>query len=170
MDFYNLQESDHQLLEKTMDMTVGSKEYRDYLRKHFFNLEKLSNKKSILVAEEDPRIQRVMQNLIREENRQAVCLFADSVEEITDVLEETPCDLLVANYYSSEDEIDYEFWENLRMRYPEMDVVILSHVNDREYYDMLEKLDDDRPQTAGPGGSRIKHFFETIFGGWHGSH
>ena len=58
MDFYNVselkgQESDHQLLEQTMDLNVGSKEYRDYLRNQFFNLDKLSNKNCIVVAEED---------------------------------------------------------------------------------------------------------------------
>jgi CheY-like chemotaxis protein len=158
MDFYNLQESDHQLLEKTMDMTVGSKEYRDYLRKHFFSLDRLANKRCIVVAEEDPRIQRVMQNLIREENHEAVCLFADSVEEIDEILEDSQCDLLVANYYLSEDEIDYEFWEHLRARYPEMEVVILSHVNDREYYEMLEKLGNDEVDLHSHGG-RIKRVF-----------
>ena len=171
MDFYNLQESDHRLLEKTMQLTVGSKEYRDYLRKHFFSLEKLANKKNIVVAEEDPRIQRVMQNLIREENEEAICRFADSVDEISELLEESVCDLLVANYYTSEDEIDYEFWENVRARFPEMEVVILSHVNDREYYDMLEKLGKaDRDLEGAHSPSRMKQFFDNVFGGWYGSH
>jgi CheY-like chemotaxis protein len=171
MDFYNLQESDHQLLEKTMELTVGSKEYRDYLRKHFFNFKKLANKKCILVAEEDPRIQRIMQELIHEENNQALCLFADSVEEITDVLNDNACDLLMANYYLSEDEIDYEFWEGIRARYPEMEVIILSHINDREYYDMLEKLEREGASTRQrPASSRIKEFFDNVFGGWYGSH
>jgi len=171
MDFYNLQERDHELLERAMDMTVGSREYRDYLRKHFFSLQKLANKKSILVAEEDPRIQRVMQSLIREENPEAVCVFADSVEEISEILEDTVCDLLVANYYLSEDEIDYEFWERVRTRFPEMEVVILSHVNDREYYEMLEKLDGfGDEEIAKAPTSRLKRFFEDVFGGWYGSH
>lgn len=170
MDFYNLQESDHLLIEQTMDLPVASKEYRDYLRKQFFNLEKLVNKKCIIVAEEDPRVQRVMQNLIREENRAAQCLFADSIEEIEDVLKENNCDLLVANYYTSEDEIDYEFWEKVRLEYPLMDVVILSHVNDREYYEMLEKIQDNAPVNALNGGSKIKQFFDNVFGGWYGNH
>lgn len=171
MDFYNLQESDHQLLENAMALTVGSKEYRDYLRSHFFNLERLADKKCILVVEEDPRIQRVMQQLIREENRKADCLFADTVEDIAEVLRENPCDLLVANYYLSEDEIDYEFWEHVRTRFPDMEVVILSHVNDREYYEMLEKLEQlEFPPIQNSGNSRLKHFFENVFGGWYGSH
>jgi len=171
MDFYNLQESDHQLLEKTMDLTVGSREYRDYLRKQFFNLEKLSDKKCIMVAEEDPRVQRVMQTLIREENRGAQCLFADSIDEIQGLLKENSnCDLLVANYYTAEDEIDYEFWEMIRQEYPHMEVVILSHVNDREYYEMLEKIQDDELAHGLGSSSKIKQFLDSVFGGWYGNH
>ena len=170
MDFYNLQESDHKLLEQTMDLNVGSKEYRDYLRKQFFNLEKLANKRCIVVAEENPRIQRVMQTLIREENRNAQCVFADSIDEIEFVLKETDCDLLLANYYTSEDEIDYEFWENMRQQYPQMDVVILSHVNDREYYEMLEKIQDDGTVAMNGSSNKIKQFFDNFFGGWYGNH
>lgn len=167
MDFYNLQENDHRLLEQTMASAPGeTNEYQDYLKRHFFNFERVLNKKSILLAEEDPRIQRAMQKMIQEANKEAVCWTVESVEEITDVLNEKLCDLLIANYYLSEDEIDYEFWDRIRERYPKMEVIILSHVNDREYYDMLEKsgqtLDGSDPARI---SSRIRHFFENVFGG-----
>jgi DNA-binding NarL/FixJ family response regulator len=170
MDFYNLQEIDHQLLEQSLGLTVGSKEYRDYLRRQFFNIDRMADKKSIVVIEEDPRIQRVMQTLVREENSEAVCVFADSVAELKNILSTNPCDLLVANYYSAEDQIDYEYWEQMRAEYPDMEVVILSHVNDREYYEMLEKLEDENDAPAGFASSKLKQFFENVFGGWYGSH
>lgn len=167
MDFYNLQENDHRLLEKTMRAApAGQSEYQDYLKRHFFNFERVLNKKFILLAEEDPRIQRAMQSMIQEANKEAICWVVGSVEEITGVLNEKICDLLIANYYLSEDEIDYEFWDRIRELYPKMEVIILSHVNDREYYDMLEK---SGTVMDGPGSqrisSRIRHFFENVFGG-----
>ena len=177
MDFYNLQESDHQLLEQAMDLNLESKEYRDYLKRQFFDLERLANKKCIVVVEADPRVQKIMQTLIREENRGSQCVLLDCIEEIEDVLKEHDCDLLVANYYTSEDEIDYEFWEKVRGAFPRMDVVILSHVNDREFYDMLGKIPDDT--AIGKvnvmngnvlGTSKIKQFFDNVFGGWYGTH
>lgn len=171
MDFYNLQEKDHELLEGSMKPVNTSSVYREYLRKQFFDFDKLAGKSCILVAEEDPRVQRAMYNMIREENPHATCLFADSIEEIEDVLEEVDCDLLVANYYIAEDEIDYEQWDQFRLRYPETQVIIMSHINDREYYEMLEELEKQRRTEHSTGfGVRIKTFFENVFGGTHGHH
>lgn len=166
MDFYNLQESDHRLIEQTMIRAVDSPVYKDYLQRHFFNFDRVLNKKNILLAEEDPRIQRAMQKMIQDANRDAQCWIVDSVEEVTDLLAERECDLLIANYYLSEDEIDYEFWETLRERFPQMEVMILSHVNDREYYEALEKMSrDDQEGLHQPFSAKIKHFFEHVFGG-----
>lgn len=167
MDFYNLQETDHRLLERTMESAPrGQKDYQAYLKRHFFNFERVLNKKSILLAEEDPFIQRAMQSMIQEANKEAVCWTVASIEDVSRVLSERLCDLLIANYYLSEDEIDYEFWERIHEAYPHMEVIILSHVNDREYYEMLEKsgkfeegLDSRR------FSSRIRTFFENVFGG-----
>lgn len=167
MDFYNLQDSDHRLLQKTMGaVSTGAREYQNYLKRHFFNFERVLDKKSILLAEEDPRVQRAMRNMILEANKEAVCWVVASIEEITQVLHEKFCDLLIANYYLSEDEIDYEFWERIRQLYPHMEVIILSHVNDREYYEMLESSDRAEDGVHSQGlSSRIKHFFENVFGG-----
>lgn len=166
MDFYNLQESDHKLLEKTVGVqTPMTLEYQEYLKRRFFNFERVLNKKSILLAEEDPRIQRAMINMIRDANGQATCRAVNSVEEISESLEAQTFDLLIANYYLSEDEIDYEFWERIRARYPSMEVIILSHVNDREYYDLLEKVSAFENQPSQPLSYRIRHFFENVFGG-----
>jgi hypothetical protein len=166
MDFYNLQEKDHRLIERTLNPIPELPKYKDYLLSHFFNFERIMNKKSILLAEEDPRIQRAMQKLIYEVNQDAACWVVNSVEEITDLLDEKSCDLLIANYYQSEDEIDYEYWERIRARYPQMEVIIFSHVNDREYYSVLDKMADlDEESTQSPLSSRIKHFFENVFGG-----
>lgn len=166
MDFYNLQDSDHQLLEKTVGaLSAGVSEYQDYLKRHFFNFERVLDKKSIIVAEEDPRIQKAMMDMIQNANQDAQCWVVDSVEEIEESLEERQCDLLIANYYQSEDEIDYEYWERVRARYPHMEVIILSHINDREYYDMLERLSSADPRATQPISSRIRHFFENVFGG-----
>jgi len=172
MDFYNLQETDHRLIEKSIGRTSDSPVYKDYLEHHFFNFERVLNKKNILLAEEDPRIQRAMQKMILEANQDAQCWIVDSVDEVTDLLAEKDCDLLIANYYLSEDEIDYEFWETIRGRFPQMEVIILSHVNDREYYQMLEKASreeqEGRHELHEPRErltSKIKHFFEHIFGG-----
>jgi CheY-like chemotaxis protein len=156
MDFYNLQENDHRLLEQVMTPSFSSTdEYQDYLKRHFFNFERVLNKKSILLAEEDPRVQRAMQKMIQEANKEANCWVVNSVEDISGVLSDKLCDLLIANYYLSEDEIDYEFWERIRERYPQMEVIILSHVNDREYYELLEK---SGPR---PRGRRFQPFFDS---------
>lgn len=156
MDFYNLQESDHRLIAQAMSRASSD----------LLSFDRVLNKKNILLAEEDPRIQRAMQKLILEINRDAQCWIVDSVEEITDMLEQQECDLLIANYYLSEDEIDYEFWEAIRERFPRMEVLILSHINDREYYEMLEKISQaDQEGSRQPLSSRIKHFFEHVFGG-----
>lgn len=167
MDFYNLQEKDHRLLEKTMaPVPLGQRNYQDYLKRHFFNFERVLNKKSILLAEEDPFIQKAMQNMIQEANKEAVCWAVTSIEEINRVLSEKLCDLLIANYYLSEDEIDYEFWERIHESYPHMEVIILSHVNDREYYEMLEKSGKaEESMDTRRFSSRIRNFFENVFGG-----
>jgi hypothetical protein len=166
MDFYNLQESDHRLIEKTMMPLPDSQGYKDYLLRHFLDFEGFLNKERILLVEEDPRIQRAMRNLILEVNEGAVCWTVDSLEGITDILDEKRCDLLIANYYLSEDEIDLEYWDYVRSRYPRMEVMILSHVNEREYYQILEKMAsqvEDQVQLSLP--SRIKIFFQNVFGG-----
>lgn len=166
MDLYNLQESDHKLLEKTLgNIAAGMSEYQDYLKSNFFNFERLLEKKSILVAEEDPVIQRALTDMIQEANQEAQCWAIDSIEDIDQSLENKQCDLLIANYYLSEDEIDYEFWERIRARYPHMEVIILSHVNDRESYEILEKMSGIGGRSLHPLSSRIKHFFENVFGG-----
>ncbi|WP_413287611.1 hypothetical protein [Bdellovibrio sp. HCB337] len=166
MDLYNLQESDHKLIEQTLgNIAVNVSEYQEYLKRHFFNFERVLNKKAILVAEEDPRIQKAMTDMIREANQEAQCWAVDSVDEIDSSLELKSCDLLIANYYLSEDEIDYEYWERVRARYPHMEVIILSHINDREYYDMLEKTSGYGARSSHPLSSRIRHFFENVFGG-----
>lgn len=165
MDFYNLQENDHRLFEQTLGRTADSPPYKEYLERHFFNFDRVLNKKNIVLAEEDPRIQQALQRQIKEANKDAQCWIVDSVEEVSDLIEEKSCDLLIANYYLSEDEIDYEFWERIRDQYPEMEVIILSHVNDREYYQMLEKLDQSQDVHARPFSARIRHFFENVFGG-----
>jgi len=167
MDFYNLQENDHRLLEKAMTPSLSAAdEYQDYLKRHFFNFERVLDKKSILLAEEDPRVQRAMQKMIQEANKEAHCWIVNSVEEISEVLSDKLCDLLIANYYLSEDEIDYEFWERIRERYPQMEVIILSHVNDREYYELLEKSGNSQEGAESHRFSaRIRNFFENVFGG-----
>ncbi len=166
MDFYNLQESDHRLIEQSLLRAGDSPLYRDYLQRHFFDFARVLDKKSILLAEEDPRIQRAMQKMIQDANPAAQCWIVDSVEEVTDLLNDKACDLLIANYYLSEDEIDYEFWEKIRERFPQMDVMILSHVNDREYYEILEKMNfTNQENLHQPFSVKVKHFFEHVFGG-----
>jgi hypothetical protein len=170
MDFYNLQETDHRLIEQTLSHHLGgvtvAPELKDSLQRQFFNFDHVLNKKSILLAEEDPRIQRAMQKMIQEANKEAECWIVDSVDEISDLLDEKECDLLIANYYLSEDEIDYEFWEMVRGRYPHMEVIILSHVNDREYYEALVKVSrEDQEGPHLPFSTKLKHFFEHVFGG-----
>ena len=170
MDFYNLQENDHRLIEQTLSRHLGgvtvTPDYKEALQRQFFNFDRVLNKKSILLAEEDPRIQRAMQKMIQEANQDAQCWIVDSVDEISDLLDEKECDLLIANYYLSEDEIDYEFWEVVRDRYPQMDVIILSHVNDREYYEALVKMSkEDHGGLHQRFSAKLKHFFEHVFGG-----
>jgi hypothetical protein len=170
MDFYNLQENDHRLIEQTLSHRLSggavAPDYKESLQRQFFNFDRVLNKKSILLAEEDPRIQRAMQKMILEANQSAQCWIVDSVDEISDLLDEKECDLLIANYYLSEDEIDYEFWEMVRGRYPHMEVIILSHVNDREYYEALVKMSrEDHEGQHQPFSAKLKHFFEHVFGG-----
>jgi DNA-binding NtrC family response regulator len=166
MDFYNLQENDRRLIEQTMNRAADPSSYKDYLQRYFFNFDRVYNKKNILLVEEDPRIQRAMQKMIREANQEAQFWIADSVDEILDTLDKKECDLLIANYYLSEDEIDYEFWEVIRARFPLMDVIILSHVNDREYYEALEKMSQNVHEGhSRPFSTKLKHFFEHVFGG-----
>ncbi len=170
MDFYNLQESDHRLIEQTLSHRLGgvtgAPDYKETLRRQFYNFDRVLNKKNILLAEEDPRIQRAMQKMILEANQDAQCWIVDSVDEIGDLLDQKECDLLIANYYLSEDEIDYEFWEMVRGRYPRMEVIILSHVNDREYYEALVKMSQEGHEGRyQPFSTKLKHFFEHVFGG-----
>ena len=168
MDFYNLQESDHRLIERSMGLaSTATPSYKEYVGRDVFNFDRVLNKKNILLAEEDPQIQQALQKLIQDANAEAQCWFVDSVDEITDLLDERKCDLLIANYYLSEDEIDYEFWEQIRGQFPGMDVIILSHVNDREFYELLEKISraDHEVRRHRPFSERIKNFFEYVFGG-----
>ncbi|MGZ3744478.1 MAG: hypothetical protein ACXWRE_07585 [Pseudobdellovibrionaceae bacterium] len=166
MDFYNLQESDHRLIEQTLFSLPESQQYKNQLFRHFLNVEKLLNKKNILLLEEDPRIQGVIKNLILEANSEAVCWTVDAIEDIANFLEKTPCDLLIANYYLSEDEIDYEYWEGIRAGYPETEVIIFSHINDREYYNILKKMTNlDTEALPLSWTSRLRHFLRNKFGG-----
>jgi DNA-binding NtrC family response regulator len=140
-----------------------------YLKSYTFDLNKIGSAKRILVVEEDNRIQNVLQRLIQEENAQAVCVFGETVDDVLQLHKEHHFDLVVANCYEADDEVDYEFWDRLREENPSLDVVILSHVNDREYYEMLEKLEafESRPT---PLTAKLKNFFEHVFGGRNGNH
>lgn len=175
MDFYNLQETDHKLFSEALrSMTpecsrasATASECRDLLKKYFFNLDRVTGKKNILVVEEDPRLQRVMRSLVMDSAAEgAQCQVVDSLDKLEDLLKNQVCDLLVANYYQSEDEIEYEFWERTRARFPNMEVIIFSHVNDREYYEMLERLSEpEDPAPKHPMTAKLKSFFENVFGG-----
>ena len=144
------------MIAQTMSRAVGD----------LMGFESILNKKNILLAEEDPHIQQALQRLILEINHDAQCWIVDSVEEITEMLGKQEYDLLIANYYLSEDEIDYEFWETIRERFPLMEVVILSHVNDRDYYEALVRTSQVAQENLRPPlSNRIKHFFEHVFGG-----
>lgn len=166
MDFYNLQESDHQLLEKMMNISPTATEFKDYLQRRFFDFEKVAAKNAILLIEEDPRLQCAMQRLIAEVNPAAKVRSIYTVEDLPEALEEQRYELLIANYYLSEDEIDYEFWEAFRASHPLLELIIFSHVNDREYFEMLDKMGRQGPSGASrPLPGRIKRFFEIVFGG-----
>lgn len=166
MDFYNLQETDHRLLETAMERATGSSFYLKSSERYFFNFDRVLNKKSILLVEEDARIQLALRKLILEANRDAQCWAVRTLDDMVQFLEQRGCDLLIANYYTSEDEIDYEFWDLLRERFPHIEVIILSHVNDREFYQLLEA--SSLEGKAGPPQSlsnRVWDFFENVFGG-----
>ncbi|HEY8271257.1 MAG TPA: hypothetical protein VIG33_10250 [Pseudobdellovibrionaceae bacterium] len=174
MDFYNLQESDHRLIEKTMSLPSDSQQYKNYLFRHLFSKgfstgfsqKKFLDKKNILLMEEDPRLQCVIKNLLLEANNEAVCGIVEGIDDIICALETRPYDLVIANYYLSEDEIDYEYWERIHAIYPQMEVIIFSHVNDKEYYNTLEKVANlELGPRHLPWSSRLGHFFKNIFGG-----
>lgn len=154
---------------------------RNYLKQYICDLKKVASAEKILLVEEDSRIQNVLQMLILEENAQAICVFLESVEEVLDSLRSEEFDLVIVNYYLADDEIDYDFWEFVREEFPKLDVNFLSHVNDREYYQMLEKIDADEGEEgiaaeiariAAPLGTmtaKMKTFFGNIFGGRNGN-
>jgi hypothetical protein len=135
-----------------------------------FDANKIGRAKRILVIEEDTRLQRILQKLIQEENAEATCVFRDSLDEFLQLHKDVKFDLVIANYYQAEDEVDYDFWDEVRTEFPEIDIVIHSHINDREYYEMLEKIHEVQPLTSQVGPTaKLKTFFEHIFGGRNGN-
>jgi CheY-like chemotaxis protein len=191
MDFYNLGEGRPQTfaapdsmrgiksgIEEVRESKVRNDESIDsgidengnipqYLLKYVLGDRDLRECQRILFVEDEPRLHGVLRNLIVEENMATECEFTDSLDAVADLQKEKNFDLIVANYYEAEDEIDYEFWDQLRNDHPRVSVVTLSHINDREYYDLLDRWGQSKLSTT---KSNLKHLFENVFGGWHGNY
>lgn len=146
---------------------------KSYLKKYTFDFEKIAGARRILIIEEDSRVQNVLQRLIQEENTQTVCVFGETVDDVHRYSDQS-FDLIIACYYQSEDEVDYDFWDEARKLNPGLEVIVLSHVNDREYYEMIEKLENventraTEVQMISPVTTKLKNLFGQVFGGRHG--
>lgn len=78
----------------------------------------------------------------------------------------SPCDLLIENHHISEEKIDIEFLETLRMDYPPLAIVIMSLINNREYFKTLEKLKFDiTPSMDEKRIPKPKKYLTRVFGG-----
>jgi CheY-like chemotaxis protein len=146
---------------------------KSYLKKYTFDFNKIGSAKRILIIEEDSRVQNILQRLIQEENTQAVCVFGETLDDVLTQEKLEPFDLVIASYYESEDEVDYEFWDQARIMNPQLQVIVLSHLNDRDYYDVIYRMIDrfDKSERAHhylAMKSKLKNFFGNVFGGRHG--
>lgn len=152
-----------------METPQKNAEFNRYLD-YFIDMNRLKDKKRILVVEDDAMTRAYLKKLVKDYNHEITVFSASNVAEALEILRNQHCDLLIADYFLPQETNGLDLWNIASGEFPDLECMIVSSI-DKELYTNRAKdsvnppLFCQKPVTY----SKLSKFLNFFLGGSHGN-
>ena len=129
-----------QLISEEKDLNSVNDEFNQYLE-YYMDQIRMKSKGCVLVVEDDIFCRMIIENAIKEYSHDIKIITASSEEEALSVLKNTPCDLVVSDYFLEGPGTGLDLCRKVISMYPKTKCLMMSSMNFPQYQEVVAKTD-----------------------------
>lgn len=128
------------LISEEQSLKSVNDEFNQYVE-YYMQLIRLKSQGTVLIVEDDIFSRKVIENAIREFNSEITILVASSEAEALSLLQQSKCDLVIADYYLEGDGTGLDLCQKILSTYPHTKCIMMSNMKFFEYKEKAKETD-----------------------------